>query len=155
MDMARGAAAKTTPVEESAQAPAPTPTATVNRARRLTDDERARILTLHADGMNNSKIAAELKTSVGTVGNVLRNAGIAGRSRRGSGPLPMSDLQRRFMLLGFERVQQPARDDDSDEVKALRTIYNDKVKAADEKAKAAAEAARKAALDEALANLAD
>lgn len=113
---------------------------TSSTRRRLTDDDRANILKMHADSMSIAMIAASIPTSINTVRNTLMAAGaLTGRTR--AAPINMlNETQKR--LLSFAVATLMGDSIDETERNELKQVLNEKV-----------EAARREAVQRALANI--
>jgi IS30 family transposase len=103
--------------------PAP-PHPVADTRRRLTDAERTKIVELKKEGLNNQDIATQIRTSAGTVGNVLRNAGMGRGKIVEQPPAELSELQMRLIRYATRHVMgRPIPDE---ELSELRQILEEK-----------------------------
>ena len=133
-----------TPVEPepaAVQTPTPPPAAT-NTRRRLTDEEHAEILRMAAERVPSATIAERIGTSYATVLNHLKAAGLGGKSRTTTAPLPspLSPLQLALIEIGAAAVQ--GIEPPAEKLAAAKELFAEKIAAA----RAAADAAYQAAL---------
>jgi hypothetical protein len=144
----------TSPVAESAQPAAPAAADGSKRGIRLTDEQRAEILRLKAEGHANNRIAEIVATTPATVGRVLAVAGGGAATQRRREPAPaggMSETQRRIYDVGLNYLLKSAQSED--EVAALRTLLDEQVTASVKQAEEEAAAMVRAARERALRNL--
>ena len=106
-------------------------------ARRLSDFERAEILRLHAEGKKLAQIASAVKTSIGTVQNVLKKRGAVGRAPKAWVAKPaepaaapeasegVTEFQDRIIQVGISYILDGTAD--PTEVEALKPVLKEKL----------------------------